>query len=62
MSADDPEFSVRLPHSVWMRTLESLGQRPYSEVAEIIETIAEQLGPQIREANEHAQPTETRAN
>lgn len=61
-SPADPELTVRLPHSIWMAALESLGQRPYAEVAATIETIAEQLAPQIRAASERAQSMETRPN
>lgn len=64
MGADDPEFTVQLPHATWMSVLESLGQRPYAEVAAVIENVAEQLSPQIRavQAARDPRPDPVKAN
>lgn len=58
---DDPELSVRLPQSTWLTVIESLGQRPYAEVATVLEGIAEQLNAQARAAAARLAP-ELRAN
>jgi hypothetical protein len=62
MSADDPELTVTLPRSVWVAAAELLAQLPYGEVATLLETLAEQLNPQIRAAAEESAGTEPRAN
>lgn len=45
----DPEISVRLPQSVLLALLASLGHRPYDEVHSLIETIVAQAAPQVAE-------------
>lgn len=44
---DDPVLTVSLSRSAWVALVTSLGQRPYTEVAEMIEEIAGQLREQI---------------
>lgn len=56
---DDPVLTVSLPRSAWVALATSLGQRPYSEVAEMIEEIASQLRGQIGAAD--AAPSESTA-
>lgn len=60
VSADDPELTVTLTRSQWVTLATSLGQRPYAEVAEMIEGIAGQLREQIGAA-EAAPPESARA-
>lgn len=64
MSAEDPKLTVTLPRSEWVAAAELLAQLPYGQVANVLETIAGQLNPQIRAAAETAQAaaTETRPN
>jgi len=53
--AQDPELTVVLPRSLWLATAELLGRLPYGDVAGILETIAEQIGPQLRDLDQSAQ-------
>ena len=46
MGPDDPQLAVTLPKSSWDAIVSLLGQRPYSEVQEIIGKIIVQTGSQ----------------
>lgn len=57
MSTDDPELTVRLPKSVWLAAVDLMATLPYGQVSALIETVAEQLGPQIRATQATDTPT-----
>ena len=55
LATEDPELTVTLPRSLWLATAELLGRLPYGDVAGVLETIAEQIGPQLRDLDQSAQ-------
>ena len=61
MSADDQRLTVTLTRSEWIAIIGSLAARPYAEVADLIEAIAQQAGAQI-EARDQAPEATARAN
>jgi hypothetical protein len=60
--ADDPVLTVTLPRSLWVALLGSLGQRPYAEVAELIEEIVRQAGAQLDASEQLQAESPARAN
>ena len=61
MNGDDQPLSVTLSRSQWIAIIGSLAARPYAEVADLIEAIAQQAGAQL-EARDQAPETAVRAN
>lgn len=53
---EDPRLVVLLRRSAWLALVSALGQRPYVEVADMIDEIAGQLRAQIADT-----PAETEA-
>lgn len=58
----DKTVTITLPVAAWNVVLGSLAQRPYGEVAELVEELRRQAGPQVQEiekaAAEEAKSTE----
>lgn len=45
----DKNVTISLPVAAWNVVLGSLAQRPYGEVAELVDELRRQAGPQVQE-------------